>query len=109
MSGCGCKTNSNNNLSEDKKALPTKNYFIKILLFIMLVLMSPVFLGLIMWVLFRTLIMDKELDILPLILKLIGKDKNKEEIDDEDDIDENDIDENDVIAINVEDITNKYK
>ena len=107
MSGCGCKSNSNS--SEEKKdikSLPTKNYFVKLLLFAVLVLISPIFLGVIIWVLFRKLILDKDIDILPLLLKLTGKDVPKDEEQQEDDIEYN---EDEVIAINVEDITNKYK
>lgn len=106
--GCGCKSGvDSSEEKKDIKSLPTKNYFVKWLVFTVLVLVSPIFLGIIIWVLFRTLILDKELDILPLILKLINKDNPKEDIDDDEDIDG--VDEEDLIAINVEDISNKYK
>ncbi len=108
MSGCGCKSgvNSTNEKKMDVNKITPKNYVIKIILFTVLVLISPAFLGIIIWFLFKTLILDKELEILPLLLKLSGKNiinDTRDEDDDEDD------EEDDVIPINVENITNKYK
>ena len=105
--GCGCSSKSKSSEEKkDAKVLSNQSYAVKLIVFSVLVLISPVFLGVIIWVLFRTLVLDKEMDILPLVLKLAGKEPKNE--DDEDDDDE-DYDEDDVIAVNVEDITNKYK
>ena len=100
---CGCKSGSKSIGDEKVKTkITTKNYFTKIILFTILVLISPIFLGIIIWVLFRVLILDKELEILPLLMKIVGK--KSETIEEEDEEEEED----EIIPINVEDVTNKY-
>lgn len=105
MSGCGCKSKTSSVSDEKVKAkISKKNYFLNIILFTILVLISPIFLGVIIWVLFRVLILEKEFEFLPLLMKIAGK--NSEKIEEEEDDTEEDEDD-DYIPINVEDITNK--
>ncbi len=108
---CGCKTK--NDLSVKKvetkhKIVISKNFFVKILFFSLLVLISPVFLGIILLILFKAIVLNEDIDIVPLLRKILNEDYFRKKVEPEDDEDE-ELDEDDVIAVNVEDITNKYK
>ena len=60
----------------------------------------------IIWFIFRTLVLNKDVNIKPL-LSAIGKKFKEEEEEDEDEYDE--LTEDDVVMVDVEDITNKSK
>ena len=112
--GCACKNSGN---SSEMKEIKTKDdmfsvgFLAKIFFFLLLVIVSPIFLGVIIWVLFRALFLDKPLDILPLVKKMANLKlfDEEDEYDDEDDDEDEEINEDEYVAINVEDITNKDK
>jgi hypothetical protein len=113
--GCNCKGQSVDNLlKDDRVKLSISNligkYTLKILLFLMLLVILPFINIAIIWFMFNTVILNKDVNIKPLLLALGNQFKEKKYEDDEIDIEEfNELTEDDVVMVDVEDITNKNK
>ena len=113
MAGCNCKSDKNidsyiADANEIKKPIGSTigMYVLKTLAFLLMIVALPIINLFIIWFIFRTLILNKTVDIKPL-LYAIGKKFKEDEDDDEDDYD--DLTEDDVVMVDVEDITKKSK
>jgi hypothetical protein len=82
-------------------------YTLKILGFLVLVAALPLINLYIIWLMFNMLVLNKNIDVKPILLSLGNKFKQKDDDDDEDDDEYNELTEDDVILLDVEDITNK--
>ena len=83
-------------------------YTLKILGFLLLVAALPLINVYIIWIMFKMLVLNKNIDVKPLLLAIGSKFKQKHDEDDEIDEEEYDtLTENDVVLLDVEDITNK--
>lgn len=111
--GCNCKDdkgfiqNKSEKVSVGKK---TTNYVVKFLGFLILLALLPIINVVIIGFMFKTLVLNKEVDVKSLLLFVGKKGKNKTEEDDDDDYDDDDYDyltEDDVVMVDVEDITEK--
>lgn len=112
---CNCKNGqSGQSMNEmlNKESRPINlvqnlfKYTLKTLAFILMVIVLPIINLFIIWFLFNTLVLNKNIDIKPLLLAIGNKFKEKEE----EDIDEEELyslTEDDVTMLDVEDITNK--
>lgn len=112
MAGCNCKSDKKidellvNDKQENKKLNDNiTSYFFKILGFIFLIALLPIINLFIIWFIFRTLVLNKNVNIKPLLLAIGQKFQQKDEVEDDEYID--DLTEDDVIVQNVEDITKK--
>ncbi len=117
--GCNCKTSGDNNVKETVKLseLSTKQkinlflfYLAKTIGFLVGVALLPIINLGIIWFMFNTLVLTKEVDIKKIVSDLIGNKFNKKD-DDEDDEDDDfeNLTEDDVIMVDVEDITEEIK
>lgn len=121
--GCGCKTKKEDiSFYKDENILPKKklmgeikNYTSKILIFLLVLLTIPIIICIIIYYMFTTIVLTKELNIKPFLFSLaknmqkIKDDSDEKEYDYDDDDDEF-LNEEDLIMLNVEDITKKdYK
>ena len=87
-------------------------YTVKTLGFLIAVILLPVINLVIIWFMFETIVLNKDIDLRAVISKYITDRNERKEDEDEDDDDEDDdelLTEDDVIMLNVEDITNKSK
>jgi len=114
MAGCNCKKDINGltiNNEFEKKSLTEKilGYTLKIFAFSLMIVALPLINIAIIWFIFRTLILNKEVDIKPLLLSIGEKFKFNEEEDDDDDDEYLDLTEEDVELMDVEDITYRSK
>jgi phosphopantothenoylcysteine synthetase/decarboxylase len=119
--GCNCKTKSGFEVPEKneffkltnkEKAKVFLHYTFKVLGFLVGILLLPLINIAIIWFMFNTIVLTKDVNIVNLISKFVGK-KNDDDDDDYDDEDDDDDDfygltEDDVVMVDVEDITNKY-
>ena len=84
-------------------------YTLKVMAFLMLVILLPILNLYIIWIIFNVLVLNKSLDIMPLLMKIGNKFKDNNDDDDEifmgDDYDN--ITEDDVILLDTVDITNE--
>lgn len=117
--GCNCKNSNEKNYvdiqesdvkieNNKKPAYAFIFYTVKVVGFLISLLFLPVILGAAIWFMFKTIVLNKDLDITSL-LKKIGEKKEKnieeKENDDEEEIYDEEYDE--LVAMNVEDITDK--
>ena len=119
--GCNCKTsNSSPRIGENvKKEKPLQlilKYIAKTIGFIIALVLLPIIMLIIIWFMFDTIILNKEVDLRIILDKFVKHEKffnsNYEEEDDDeedDDDDYEDLTEDDVVMLNVEDITKKSK
>lgn len=114
MADCGCKSEKNidsylndGNISSKKIGATIGMYILKSIGFLLMIAALPIINLFIIWFIFRTLILNKNVDIKPLLLAIGKKFKPEEDDDDDDDYDE--LTEDDVVMVEVEDITNKSK
>jgi hypothetical protein len=118
--GCGCKTKKdidflpNEEIIIPKKKIidEIKSYTSKTILFLIVLLTTPIIMGVIIYYMFTTIVLTRDLDIKPFLLHLAKSmkkttDAQNEDDDDDDDDDYEFLDEEDLIMLNVEDITNK--
>ena len=114
--GCNCKTQGGFETSEKISFLKTSNkekvklvvhYFFKIIGFLFGILLLPIINIAIIFFMFNTIVLTKDVNIGRLLGKLIGKKYNDEDEDDDEDDDFEDLTEDDVIMLDVEDITEK--
>ena len=117
---CGCKTKKENiSFYKDENILPKKklideikSYTSRTLLFLVVLLTIPIITFIIIYYMFTTIVLTKELKVKPFIVSLaknmkkISDNSEEEEYGDDDD-DDDFLDEEDLIMLNVEDITKK--
>ena len=114
MAGCNCKADLNGQLGDDitKEKLGPKItiYVLKFLGFLLLVLSLPIINLVIIWFMFKTLVLSKNVNVKPLLVA-IGKKFQETDVDGDNDEDNefNELTEDDVEMLDVEDITNKSK
>jgi hypothetical protein len=111
--GCNCKADKLDAeiLKKDKVKAPLPSvgtYIFKVLAFILMVAALPIINLFIIWFIFRTLVLNREVDIKPLLYAIGAKFKTNEDEEDEED-DYNTLTEDDVELVDVEDITYKSK
>ena len=107
--GCNCKSNKTTDefTSETNKITTEKviHYTLKFIGFLLLVIMLPIINLVIIWFMFRLIVLNKDVDIKAFLVAIYQKFKVNE-TDDEDDLEDiNDLSEDDLIMENVEDIT----
>lgn len=120
--GCACKNKKNIDfLPNEEIILPKKKlineiklYTSKTILFLIVLLTTPIIMGVIIYYMFTTIVLTRDLDIKPFLIhlaknmkKTIDAENDEDDEDDEYDEDYEFLDEDDLIMLNVEDITNK--
>lgn len=119
--GCGCKKDSNNDLmlsdsvSEKNKKIKNVEYISRTFLFLFSLIIVPLIIPVVIWLLFKTIVLSDSIDVLP-ALKILGL-KLKKMTDDDDEEEEEeedgeDFNEEEYELIDVEDwepikVTNK--
>lgn len=113
MAGCNCKNGQsmdsmleNDNQNNQNLTQTIVKYTLKVLGFLLLVAALPLINLYIIWLMFSMLVLNKNIDVKPILLSLGKKFKQKDE-DDEDDEEFSEMTEDDVILLDVENITNK--
>ena len=104
MSGCNCKTDKNSDGITKIGKQSFVNYFLKGIIFLLMIAALPIINLVIIWFMFNTLIMNKQLDIKPLLLAIGNKFKESNDFDDDDDDDE--LTEDDVVMLDVDNLRN---
>lgn len=117
--GCACKNKKNIDfLPNEEIILPKKKlideiktYTSKTILFLIILSTIPIIMCFIIYYMFTTIVLTRDLDIKPFLIHIAKSmkktiDTQNEEEDDDDD-DDYFLDEEDLIMLNVEDITNK--
>ncbi len=107
--GCNCKSNKKIddylvNDSDNKTKVGFGSYTLKTLAFLLLLIALPIINIVIVWFMFRTVVLNKEVSITPLLTTIGKKFQDKE---DDEDVNIDELTEDDVIMVDVEDITNK--
>ena len=112
---CNCKNSGempqNYVLEENENLVATIiKYVVKFIGFLVGVALLPLIMIAIIWFMFDTIVLNKDIDLRRVINRFVKANKffTKDD-DDEDDDDDDDLTEDDVIMLNVEDITNKSK
>jgi hypothetical protein len=113
--GCNCKSDDRsigrtlNNDSNKKTSVnlfqKTITYSLKFLGFLVMIMFLPLINLGVIWIIFKTLVLNKDVDFKPLLVK-IGEIFYKDNDDDDDDDYEDD---ENLVMLNVEDITNTSK
>jgi hypothetical protein len=89
MSCCKGKVNSENkDTAQLSISTKSKNYIVKTLIFLFMLCCLPVFIVYFIWVLFKNIVLSSDVNILPLVRKIIIKLNNKlnnEDVDADDD------------------------
>ena len=115
--GCNCKGGENNDMdsllakggsSNENKAQKISSYIFKGLAFLLSLALLPVINLAIIWLLFRTLILNKDINIKPLLTAIGNKFKDDKDDDDDDDEYET-LTEEDVVMVDVEEIKSTSK
>lgn len=114
MSGCNCKADKLDAeiLKKDKVKGPLPSvgtYILKVLAFVLMIAALPIINLFIIWFIFRTLVLNREVDIKPLLYAIGAKFKPNDNDEDEDEVDINTLTEDDVELVDVEDIAYKSK
>ena len=115
MAGCNCKSKGNkgidalNNTNAPKEKLGPMiiTYALKIVGFLILIAALPIINLFIIWFMFKTLVLNKEVNMKPLLLAIGSKFKEKNEDEEVEDYDS--LTEEDVEMVDVEIITNTSK
>ena len=107
---CNCKNEkSMDSMIENNGQNNTSNNFIKytfkILAFTLFLVVSPIVFLLVIWIVFKMLVLNNSVDIIPMLQFIANKIKEKDY--EEDDYLDEDITEDDLIMVDVEDITDK--
>lgn len=115
--GCNCKKNGFeitektdfSKLTNKEKGKLVLHYFFKVIGFFIGVLLLPIINIAIIWFMFNTIVLTKEVSVVKLLNKYFSGEKNEDDdYDDYDDEDFENLTEDDVIMVDVEDITEKY-
>ena len=114
--GCNCKNTDGpqqyNVLTQNESLGATIiKYLAKTLGFLVGMLFLPIIMLVIIWFMFDTIVLNKDIDLRHIINRFVKANKffTKYDDEDEDDEEEEEYDEDDVLMVNVEDITNKSK
>lgn len=111
--GCNCKGNNGIDLIQEKEKAPLGkrilNYSLKSLAFLFMMAIMPIIVLFIIWFIFKTLVLNENVDIKPLLLSLGNKFKEKDDDDYEDDEDFDNLTEDDVEMVGVDIITKSSK
>jgi len=115
--GCNCKNSAGmpqNYVLEGKENLVSTSikYVVKFIGFLIGVALLPLIMIAIIWFMFDTIVLNKDIDLRRVINRFVKANKffsKDDEDDDDDDDDYENLTEDDVIMVNVEDITNKSK
>ena len=113
--GCNCKTNAidtealmaNSSGSKISIGQNVLKYSLKTLVFLLVLILLPIINLAIIWFIFRTVVLNKDIDIKPLLLSIGSKFQNKDDESDDDDYDE--LTEDDVVMVDVEELPIKTK
>jgi len=109
--GCNCKKGEvgyiEPNGSNEKNKQPVIHYFLKIIGFLFMLVLLPIINIVIIWFIFRTLVLNKDIDVKELLLTIGNSLKHKEEEEEEDYDELKDLTEDDVVMLNVEEIEKK--
>ena len=104
--GCNCKNGSQEPIIDNRPTgVKITHYVLKTLMFLLMIVLLPVINLFLIYFMFKTLVLNREIDIKPLLLA-IGK-KFQRNDDEEDDDDYYGLNPEDVVMVDVEDITNK--
>ena len=93
-------------LTNKEKGKLILHYFFKVLGFLFGILLLPFINLAIIWFMFNTIVLTKDVNILKVMKKIMSKKLKDDDDEDEDDFDE--LTDDDVIMMDVEDITDKY-
>ena len=107
---CNCKSSVETQKVFDNKPLGVKisHYVLKTLAFLIMVALLPVINLFIIYFMFKTIVLNKEVDVKPMLVSLGRKFKQMaDEEDDEEEDDYNNLTSDDVEMLEVEDITEK--
>lgn len=114
--GCGCKSGNkidsmlpqkeNNTVVSTSKNV--SKYILKSLAFLLMLVALPLINLYIIWLMFKMLVLNKDIEIEPLLTAIGMKFKAKDD-DEEEEYTEYDYNEDDLVVVNVEDITKKSK
>lgn len=103
--GCNCKNEGQYNVDSDVNlSKKVGNYSLRFVIFLFSLVLLPIILCASVWFMFRTLVLNKEVNLIETIKFIVKNFKNKDDDDDFDIVDEDDID---YELMDVEDITNK--
>lgn len=112
MAGCGCK--SENTVVENNGEFNLKEtlsgYPLKMIVFLLALITVPFIMVMVIYFMFNTLVLNKDVDIKPLLLMIGNKFKPNDDDDYDDDEDDEDINEltyDDVVVYGVEEIERK--
>lgn len=110
---CNCKGDKKTDDFLKDESIPSESigqkilkYFFKTLAFVFMLALLPIIVLFIIWFMFKMLVLNKDINIKPLLLA-IGKKFQQTEEDYEDDYET--LTEKDVVMVDVEDITNRSK
>lgn len=109
--GCNCKSDNQYSVDSDIK-LNKKigNYTLRFIVFTLSLLLTPIFIGVMVFFLFRTIVLNKNFDVQKTISSLIEKFKNSDKDDDDDDDDSyEEFNQDELELMDVEYIKNKIK
>ena len=108
--GCNCKNSAQAQQINDDRTTGVKitHYALKTLVFLLMIVLLPVINLLLIYFMFKTLVLGKDVDVKPLLLAIGKKFKEKDD-DDYDEIDYDTLTPNDVVMVDVEDITDRHK
>lgn len=86
MAGCNCKNSAQAQEIHDNRTTGAKvaHYTLKVLMFLLMVVLLPIINLYLIYFMFKTLVLSKEVDIRPLLLAIGKKFKEKDEEDDDD-------------------------
>lgn len=106
---CNCKNSAQAQQINDNRTTGVKvtHYILKTFAFLLMIVLLPVINLFLIYFMFKTLVLSKEVDIKPLLLA-IGK-KFKEKDEDDDEIDYETLTTEDVVMVDVEDITGRHR
>jgi hypothetical protein len=112
--GCNCKSDigAEDSLTTESKKITKEviiKYVLKSLAFILGIIALPIINIFIIWFMFSIIVLNKNVDIKPLLLSISEKLKNKDDDDDDDDYNYDELTPEDVELLDVEDITNYSK
>lgn len=109
--GCNCKNSAQAQQINDNRTTGVKvvHYTLKTLVFLLMIVLLPVINLLLIYFMFKTLVLGKDVDVRPLLLAIGKKFKEKDDEDDYDEIDYDTLTPEDVVMVDVEDITDRHK
>lgn len=97
MSDCGCKNNknisvNNTNIENNKSFIANSNkYIFKFLLFLISLILLPLAIILLIGVLFKTIVLNNSIDLMPLLLGIGNIFKQKDNENDEEEINQEEL------------------